>query len=99
MLRVIVLTPFLLVLIAFAISNQQTVSLALWPTDVTLEAPLSISVLLIAAVFFLLGALMVWVPALAARNRARRAEKKVAALQTEMAARNKVPLLPAPGRS
>jgi uncharacterized integral membrane protein len=96
MLRVIVLTPFLLVLIAFAISNQQTVSLALWPTDVTLEAPLSISVLLIAGVFFLLGAVMVWIPALGHRRRARRAEKKVSALQSEMAARNKVPLLAPP---
>jgi uncharacterized integral membrane protein len=96
MLRLILLTPFLLVLIAFALSNPQPVSLALWPTDITLEAPLSISVLCIAGVFFLLGALMVWVPALATRRRARVAEKRVSTLSAEMAVRQKLPLLAPP---
>jgi uncharacterized integral membrane protein len=96
MLRALILTPFLLILVAFAISNPQPASLALWPTDVTLDAPLSIEVLVIAGVFFWLGALIVWFPSLAARRRARIAERRVAALEAELASRNKVPLLAAP---
>jgi uncharacterized integral membrane protein len=98
--QIVFFVVFLVPLIAFAISNQQTVSLALWPTDVTLEAPLSIAVLIIAGAFFLLGAVMVWIPSLGHRHRARRAEKKVAALHAEIATRDrvtpKVPLLAPP---
>jgi putative membrane protein len=81
MLRALFLAPFLLVLIAFALSNPQPVSLALWPTDVTLEAPLSIATLVIAGVFFLLGALIVWLPGLAHRRRARVAERRARSLE------------------
>jgi lipopolysaccharide assembly protein A len=92
MLRALLLLPFLLLLIAFAISNPQPVTLALWPTDVTLEAPLSIAVLVIAGVFFLLGGLIVWVPAVGHRMRARRAERKVSTLEAEKKA-----AMPTPG--
>jgi uncharacterized integral membrane protein len=94
MLRALLLAPFLLLLIAFALSNPQPVSLALWPTDVTLEAPLSIATLVIAAVFFLLGGLITWLPALRHRRRARVAEKRAKALETELAARDKVAVVP-----
>jgi uncharacterized integral membrane protein len=100
MLRILILSPFLLLLAAFAISNPQPVSLALWPTDVTLEAPLSIAVLIIAGVFFWLGALLVWFPALAARRRAAKAEKRAVKLEARLAAHTAAPkaekLLPAP---
>jgi len=95
MLRALILTPFLLVLVAFAISNPQPVSLALWPTDVTLEAPLSIAVLVIAGVFFWLGALFVWFPALGHRRRARVAERRAELLSAQLTERDKVPSLPA----
>jgi uncharacterized integral membrane protein len=94
MLRALLLAPFLIVLVAFALSNPQPVSLALWPTDVTLEAPLSIATLVIAGVFFLLGALIVWLPGLATRRRARRAEKKARKLAAEIAARDKAAAAP-----
>ncbi len=89
MVRIILLLPFLLLLIAFAVSNPQPVTLALWPTDLSLEAPLSIATLVIAGVFFLLGALVVWIPSLAARARARRAERRVTKLEAELEARAK----------
>jgi uncharacterized integral membrane protein len=98
MLRAILLAPFLLVLIAFALSNPQPVSLALWPTDVTLEAPLSIATLVIAGVFFLLGAVIVWLPGLAHRRRARVAEKRARALEAELAARDRAPVVPVQNR-
>jgi uncharacterized integral membrane protein len=84
MLRVLFLAPFLLLLITFALSNQQPVSLALWPTDVSLEVPLSIAVLSVAGVFFLLGAVIVWIPALGHRRRARKAQKRVVTLETKL---------------
>jgi uncharacterized integral membrane protein len=93
MLRALLLAPFLLVLIAFALSNPQPVTLALWPTDVTLEAPLSIATLVMAGVFFLLGAVIVWLPALGHRRRARRAERRARALEAELAVRDKAPLV------
>lgn len=89
MLRALLLAPFLLVLIAFVLSNPQPVSLAMWPTDLTLEAPLSIATLVIAGVFFLLGAIMVWLPGLGHRRRAHVAEKRVRGLAAELAARDK----------
>ena len=89
MLRALLLLPFLLVLVAFALSNQQPVQIALWPTDFTVEAPLSIAVLIASGVFFFLGALFVWSGSLAARNRAARAEKRARALESELLAREK----------
>ena len=87
MLRVILLLPFLILLVAFALSNQQPVQLGLWPTDLSIEAPLSISVLIAAALFFFLGALFVWFGSVAARGRAARAERRAAALEAELKAR------------
>jgi uncharacterized integral membrane protein len=92
MIRALILTPFLLVLVAFAISNPQHVALALWPTDVTVEVPLSIGVLAIAGVFFWLGALIVWFPGLAVRRRARVAERRVMQLESELVARDGTPV-------
>ena len=71
------------------LSNPQPVQLALWPTDMTLEAPLSVATLVIAGVFFLLGAIMVWLPGLGHRRRARVAEKRARKLAAELAARDK----------
>lgn len=84
MIRLLLLSPFLLVLVAFALSNDQVVRFGLWPTDLALEAPLGPTVLGIAGVFFVLGALLVWLPALGHRSRARRAERKVTHLETKL---------------
>lgn len=87
MLRALLLAPFLILLIAFALSNPQPVTLALWPTDLSLEAPLSIAVLVSAGAFFVLGAFIVWVPGLGHRWRARRAERRAARLHAAAEAR------------
>lgn len=103
MLRALLLAPFILVLIAFAISNPQPVTLSLWPTDLALEGvPLSLATLVIAGVFFLLGALMVWVPGLRHRWRARRAERRATMLHAQAEARAKADVkaagvVPTPG--
>ncbi len=97
MLRFILLLPFLIVLVAFALSNQQPVTLAMWPTDLSIEAPLSISVLIAAGVFFFLGALFVWFGSVAARGRAAKAERRAAALEAELKARSAPPPIKSSG--
>ena len=84
MLGLIFIAPFLLLLVLFALSNQGTVDLGLWPTDLSVQAPLSVAVLVASAVFFLLGAIVVGLGSLAQRRRARRAENRVRTLESEI---------------
>ena len=100
MLALILALPFLLLIVLFALSNKQVVQLTLWPTDFQLDMPLSLAALGLAFVFFLAGALMAWGGAVAARNRARRAEAMVRQLRGQvdaLQARPAVAGLPPPG--
>lgn len=99
LIRALIAAPLLLLLLLFALSNSQPVRLGLWPTDLWLEPPLSIAVLVAMGGAFLLGALMLWVEALAARRRARRAEYAQRLLEAqvqELKARLTGPPLPPP---
>jgi uncharacterized integral membrane protein len=99
LIRVLIAAPLLLLLVLFALSNSEPVRLGLWPTDLSLEPPLSIAVLVAMGGAFLLGALMLWVEALAARRRARRAEYAQRLLEAqvqELKARLTGPPLPPP---
>ncbi len=84
--RVLIVIPLLIVLIAFALSNQGTVRLGLWPTDILLDLPLSVAVLVAAGVFFVVGAFMTWGGSLSLRARARRAEQAVRRLEAQLEA-------------
>ncbi len=84
MLGLIFVAPFLLILVVFALSNMAPVSLAFWPTDLQLQVPLSVAVLVVSAVFFILGAIVTWLASLTQRRRARRAEKRVRTLEGEV---------------
>jgi len=81
MLRLIIGLPLVLLLALFALSNAEPVRIGIWPTDYSLETPLSIAVLAGAAIAFLLGGLLVWINELGQRRRARRAEDKVRVLE------------------
>jgi uncharacterized integral membrane protein len=99
MLRVIIGLPLLVILVVFALSNTDPVRLGIWPTDYSVQVPLSIAVLAAAAVAFLLGALIVWLGELGQRRRARRAEDTVRVLEErleELKARLARPLAPPP---
>jgi putative membrane protein len=98
MLGLIFIAPFLLLLVMFTLSNEGEVLIGLWPTDFVMQAPLSLTVLVASAVFFLLGAIVVGLGSLAQRRRARRAESKVRALEAEVA-QLKLRLTPPPSRS
>jgi uncharacterized integral membrane protein len=84
MLGLIFAAPFFLFLILFALSNQQSVSFGLWPTDLSVQAPLSLAVLGAGGIFFILGALVVGINSVAQRRRARRAERRVRMLENEL---------------
>ncbi len=84
MIRLIVAVPVLVILILFTLSNREPVRLTLWPTDFLMDVPLSLAVLVGMAVAFVLGALFVWLSALAQRRRARRAEYMVRQLEEQV---------------
>ena len=83
--RILLAIPLLFILVLFALSNKQVVSLGLWPTDVQIELPVSIAVLGIAGMFFLFGALVAWTGTLSERSRAKRAEATVRQLEAQLA--------------
>ena len=87
MIRLLLLIPVLILIIAFALSNQAPVQLGLWPTGITTELPLSIAVLAIGAICFVLGAAFTWAGRIAATARAMQAERTVAVLRAQLAAR------------
>ena len=94
MLGLIFALPFILLLIVFALSNAGTVPLGLWPTDLSVDVPLSLAVLGAGAVFFVLGAIVVGISSLGQRRRARRAESRVRTLERELEALCHSPVVP-----
>jgi lipopolysaccharide assembly protein A len=82
--RLLIGLPLLLLLVLFALSNRQPVSLHAWPTDYTATLPLSLAVLGGMAIAFLAGGLLVWVSALVQRRRARQAERTVQLLEAQV---------------
>lgn len=82
--RWILFAPFAGLVVLFALSNRQPVELRLWPFDLVWQTPLSIAVLIAAAVSFLIGAGIVWVSGVPARSRARAAIRRADALQRDM---------------
>lgn len=99
--RLLLALPVLVILVAFALSNQQAVRVGLWPTDLFIDLPLSVVVLLVSALFFLVGAFMTWGSSLSEASRARRAERTVRTLEEQVQAlraqrSNPAGLLPPP---
>lgn len=84
--RWLLLVPVILFVVLFALSNRQSVTVALWPSDLAWQAPLAVAVLAMAALAFLLGAATVWVTALAHRRRARQAAEAIRRLERELEA-------------
>ena len=85
MFRLLIAAPFLLIIVLFALSTPQPAEFRLWGTDYAKTLPLSLAVLGAMGASFFLGALLLWMSALAARRRARRAEYRVKALEAQIA--------------
>jgi uncharacterized integral membrane protein len=89
MLRTLIALPVLIVLILFALSNPQPVTLGFWPTDFKVATPVSAAILVGAALSFLLGSLFVWLPALGVRRRARKFERAARRLEDQVSSLKK----------
>jgi uncharacterized integral membrane protein len=84
--RLLIALPLLVLLVLFALSNRAAVTLGLWPTGISLSAPLALVVLGALALGFLAGGVVVRISELRYRRRARQAEAKVRRLEDELAA-------------
>jgi uncharacterized integral membrane protein len=82
--RLLILAPFLLLLVLFALSNTAPVQVGLWPTGWSLQAPLSLVILGFMAVAFLIGGVLVWFAELGQRRRARQAEQANRRLEAQV---------------
>ncbi len=82
--RLLIALPLLLLLVLFALSNTAPVRLGLWPSDYTLQLPLSLTILGAMAIAFLAGGTIVWLSELAQRRRARHAEQTVRLLEAQV---------------
>lgn len=85
MLRILIALPFLVLLVLFAVSNPQQVQLGLWPTDLSVPVSLAMAVLAAMGAGLLIGGLLVWLSALGARLRVRRAEHAARLLEAQVA--------------
>ena len=85
-LRLLITLPLLLLLAVFALSNREPARFSFWPTDLSVELPLSLAILGSAAIAFLFGGLLVWLTTLAQSRRARRAEEAVQLLEEQVRA-------------
>jgi uncharacterized integral membrane protein len=94
----IVLALAALLLILFAVSNRETVSVGLWPLPTLIELPLYLVVLGTLILGFFVGELVAWISAWRWRREARRSRERVAVLERELEAerlRHTEPLVPA----
>jgi lipopolysaccharide assembly protein A len=82
--RLLIGLPLLLLLVLFALSNTVPVRLGLWPSDYTLQLPLSLTILGGMAIAFLAGGTIVWLSELGQRRRARHAEQTVRLLEAQV---------------
>ena len=81
----IVTVPITIVVVVFAVSNRDFVTLNLWPFELTYSMPLFALVLICLVVGFLLGALIMWLSAGKTRGRAREAYYKASSLERDLA--------------
>ena len=80
----LILALVALVLVLFAVSNREAVSVALWPLPATIELPLYLVVLGMLIIGFLSGQLVTWIGGWRWRREARRSRERIARLEREL---------------
>jgi len=83
----LVTAPVALVLIVFAVTNRDAITLNFWPLPVTLQAPVYLIVFLALLAGFLIGELVAWINGRRWRRQARHSARRVEALERELAAK------------
>lgn len=76
--------PLTLIVVSFALSNRQPVTLSLWPLPFELQAPLYLAVLVAVLLAFLTGGLVAWLSGHRHRRLARRRALELQALSAEL---------------
>jgi uncharacterized integral membrane protein len=93
----IVLALVALVLILFAVSNRESVTLSFWLLPgAAIEMPLYLLVLGTLVIGFVLGQLVTWIAGWRWRREARRSRDRIAVLESELAAERARPVVPRP---
>ena len=73
-------------LIPFAVSNREPVSLGFWPLPFLVDLPLYLLVLMLLLVGFVVGAAAAWLAGRRTRRELRRRRRRVEGLERELAA-------------
>ena len=73
-------------LIPFALSNREPVSLGFWPLPFLIDLPLYLLVLLLLLAGFVIGAAATWIAGWHIRRELRRRRRRVEALERELVA-------------
>ena len=71
-------------MVVFALSNRDPVTLSLFPTDISVDMPLSLAVLAGMAIGFFFGGFRVWTASLRHRRAVRKAEDSVKLLESKL---------------
>lgn len=82
----LVTAPLVLVLIVFAVSNREAVTVTLWPFPLLIETRLYLVVLLTLLLGFLVGLGAGWVASWQVRRAARQRARRIEALERDLAA-------------
>lgn len=82
----LVTAPLALLLVVFAVSNRESITVTLWPLPVAVDAPLYLVVLLILLVGFLVGQIVAWINGAGWRREARQRARRIQSLERELAA-------------
>ena len=80
----IVLALVALILVLFAVSNRESVSVGLWPLPAFVELPLYLVVLGTLLIGFFAGELLAWMRSWRWRREARRSRDRIAVLEREL---------------
>lgn len=81
----IISIPLLIIGVVFAVVNRQDVDVLVWPFGIQLQAPLFLVILLALFLGFLIGGLLAWFSAHAARRREKRQQnEKLRALERQI---------------
>jgi lipopolysaccharide assembly protein A len=82
-------------LIPFALSNREPVSLGLWPLPFFVDLPLYLLVLLLLLAGFVIGAATTWICGRRKRRELRRGRRRLEALERELTAARPQLVVPA----
>ena len=79
--------PLALVVVIFAVTNRDGVTLSFWPLPIKLQAPVYLIVLLTLLAGFLVGEFVAWINGRRWRREARHNARRIEALERELAAK------------